>query len=132
MSRGGVIENVVFRDNVVYNSSSFILLEMDYHQQGKHLNPPKDYAATTVRNISFLRNRAMGGAVGASFGCSVNDACHDIVLINNTIANAKTSSPWSCHYIESYTVSGNAPTGLDECMAKSMNGTTISREATIS
>lgn len=123
MSRGGAIENIVFRDNVVYNTSSFILLDMGYQDGKKNPDPPGDYSATLVRNISFVRNRAMGMATGASFECFRKDACQDIIVINNTVKNAKSSSPWSCHFIKSYKVSGNQPSGLEECMANSMNET---------
>ena len=124
LTRGGAIENIMFRDNVVYNTSSFILLDMGY-QNGEDPDPPKDYTATAVRNISFVRNRAMGMATGASFECFRKDACEEITVVNNTVKHiAKGSpSPWSCHYIKSFNVSGNFPTGLKECMANSMNET---------
>ena len=122
VSRGGAIEDVVFHDNIVYNTSAFILLEMDY-QTGNN-KPPQGYAATSIRNISFLRNRAMGRAKRATFDCSVHDSCHEIIAINNTVENAETS-PWDCHFVQSYRVSGNMPEGLEECMANSMNQTDL-------
>jgi hypothetical protein len=93
------------------------------YQQGENPDPPTDYEATAVRNISFLRNRAMGMATGASFECFRKDACQNISVINNTMKNAKGQSPWSCHFIKSFRVSGNVPTGLENCMATSMNDT---------
>lgn len=123
MSRGGAIENITFRDNIVYNTSSFILLDMGYQQGENNPKPPKDYQATTVRGITFVGNRAMGLAMGASFECFSHDACQDITVVNNTVKHA-TTSPWSCNFIKSFYVSGNEPSGLEDCMANSMNGTT--------
>jgi polygalacturonase len=124
LTRGGTIENVIFRDNIVYNTSCFILLEMGY-QNGEKVDPPKDYAATVVRNISFVRNRAMGMATGASFECFRKDACEEITVINNTVEHVAegSPSPWACRYVKSYRVAGNFPPGLEECMANSMNET---------
>jgi hypothetical protein len=124
LTRGGTIENVIFRDNIVYNTSCFILLEMGY-QNGEKVDPPKDYAPTVVRNISFVRNRAMGMATGASFECFRKDACEEITVINNTVEHVAegSPSPWACHYVKSYRVAGNFPPGLEECMANSMNET---------
>ena len=99
-----------------YNSTGFIDMETNY-QSGDA--PPTKYAPTVVRNVSFENNRAVGAGVGASWVCSANDACDQITVINNTVLHA--AHPWSCHYVKSYRVAGNAPVGLDECMATSMN-----------
>lgn len=114
-TRGGVIENVIFRNNTVYNNSAFVLLELDYQSDSE---PPARYQPTQVRNISYIGNRALGGAVGAQWHCSIQDACEQIVAINNTILHA--DDPWSCRYIKTFEVSGNYPSGLDRCMQNSM------------
>ena len=80
LSRGGVVENVVFKDNVVYNTSMFILLEMNYQQTGED-EVPSDYPPTTVQNIRYLENRALGSATAASFSCSVHHACCGISVV---------------------------------------------------
>merc|ERR1711871_1447772 len=100
LTRGQMIQNIVFKDNTIYNNSDFILLETDY-QSGDDL--PTDYAPTTVKDIVFTGNRALGSATSASFGCSAKDACHNITVINNTIAG--NQNPWGCHYIASFTTS---------------------------
>jgi len=60
--------------------------------------------------------------MGTMFHCDVQDPCHAITVVNNTIAQAAATgrNPWSCQYIASYTVAGNVPEGLEECMAQSM------------
>jgi polygalacturonase len=124
--RSNRIENVVFRDNIVYNTSMFILVETDY--QVNHQDVPLHYNKTMVRNIVFQNNQALGEAIGANFNCSKQDPCHEIRVVNKTIAKAAAMdpnntiiNPWSCHYIDSYQVEGNTPGGLEECMAASMN-----------
>ena len=118
-TRGGFIENVAFRNNTVYNTSMFILLELGY--QADKDDVPKDYPPTKVRNISFVNNQALGMAVGASFGCAKGDPCENIQIINTTIANAGSQNPWGCEFVKSFQVKGNRPGGLRECMANSMN-----------
>ena len=123
-TRGGIIENVVYRNNTVYNNTSFILVEMSY--QSKDDEIPKDYPPTLVRNVSFIDNHALGRAVGATFDCAENDACEGFVVINNTVAAARVDHNvrvWNCHNIKTFSVSGNTPPGLDKCMEQSMNQT---------
>ena len=57
-SRGGRVENIMFRNNTVYNTSSFIFLEVNY--QTKEIVIPTDYPPTLVRNITFQDNLALG------------------------------------------------------------------------
>ena len=129
ISRGGVIENVSFTNNKVYNTSGFIFLEMSYQSDAEE-RPPVDYAATMVRNILFDGNEALGSAIGAAFECSAFDACHAITVTNNVIHNAnENSSPWTCKYIQEYVVAGNVPDGLEECMELSMNNETTALRA---
>jgi hypothetical protein len=120
LSRGGVIQNVEFRNNIVYNNTSFVSLELDY-QSGEE--PPKDYPPTIVRNISFVGNKALGGAIGASWHCSAHDACEQITVVNNTVLHGDEHNPWNCKYIQSYHVAGNSPPGLGDCMKNSMHPT---------
>lgn len=123
-TRGGVVENILYRNNTVYNNTSFISMEMDYQTSKDEV--PKDYPPTLVRNISFVGNRALGRAVGASFSCAEKDICEDIVVINNTVVNADDDrNIWHCRFIKTYTVLGNTPAGLKECMEQSMNQTGI-------
>ena len=116
LTRGNAIENVVFRNNVVYNNTGFINMETNY-QSGDV--PPVGYAPTEVWNISFIGNRALGGATGAAWVCSVNDVCEGLTVVNNSVLHAE--HPWGCHFINTYSVSGNTPAGLTDCMRDSMN-----------
>lgn len=120
LTRGGVMSNIVFRDNTVYNSSGFIFMETNY-QSGDV--PPTGYPPTTVRDITFDSNRQLSaaGGHGASWTCSVNDVCTGLTVTNNSIDTK--SAPWSCHYIKTYNASANSPAGLGDCMAHSMNRT---------
>lgn len=118
LTRGGVMENIMFRNNTVYNNTGFINMQTNY-QSGD--TPPVGYPATKVRNISFIGNRALGGGVGASWECSVHDVCEGLTVINNTIHTGHSS--WGCHYVHTYNVHGNSPSGLTDCMEHSMNRT---------
>ena len=60
----------------------------------------KGYAATAVRNIVFTGNKVLGSGTGASFGCSVNDACDNITVTNNVVVN--NDDPWGCKYIKTF------------------------------
>lgn len=117
-TRGGLIEGVIFRNNTVYNTTSFIFVEMGYQSSDP---VPTDYPPTRLRNITFVNNRALGSAVGANFACAEGDACEGIRVINNTVLDAGGRNPWGCHFVRSFEVSGNSPPGLEECMQNSMN-----------
>jgi polygalacturonase len=121
LARGGVLENISFRNNTVYNTTSFILLNL--HYQTKDDDMPVGYDATQIRNISFINNRALGSATSAQWQCSEQSVCREITVTGNYIANAKVDvnhTPWSCRSIASFTVSGNYPEGLEDCMKESM------------
>ena len=116
LTRGQFMENIIFKDNTIYNNTGFIDMETNY-QSGD--DQPKGYPATVVKNIVFTGNRALGGGTGASFVCSVHDVCENVTVTNNTVAN--NADPWNCKFIHSYTTSGN--TGeekLEACMKESM------------
>lgn len=121
LSRGGVLENISFRHNRVYNTSDFILLEASYQTNDHSI--PHGYNPVLIRNISFIGNHALGTGVSAQWDCSALDPCHEIIVMDNYIATASTYNPWTCHNIQSFTVSGNYPAGLTECMEESMNHT---------
>ena len=57
LARGGVLQDVVFSNNTVANTTGFINLQTNY-QGGDR--PPTGYAATRVRNISFVRCNLQG------------------------------------------------------------------------
>ena len=111
----------MFRNNTVYNTSSFIFLEVNY--QTKEIVIPTDYPPTLVRNLTFQDNLALGSGIGASFMCQKGCACQGIYVVNNTIVDHADHNPWHCDYIETYRVSGNSPPGLEKCMRESMNET---------
>jgi len=110
------MENIIFRNNTIYNNTGFIDMETNY-QSGD--TPPVGYPATKVRNISFVGNRALGGGTGATFKCSVHDFCEELTVMDNFVANSQ--QPWHCEFIETYTASGNSPSGLEQCMHDSMD-----------
>lgn len=125
LSRGNMVENVAFLNNSIYNTTSFINLQTNY-QGGDKM--PKGYPPTSVRNISWIGN-TYGPADKRGHGgwqCSVNDTCSDLTVVNNTMLDSE--SGWSCHYIDSYTVSRNVPSGLEECMKGSMNPKDMSKD----
>ena len=113
LSRGGTIENIVYRNNSVSENNSFIGLLTNY-QTGDKL--PVGYPPTVIKNLSFVGNS--GAKSGAHLGCSVNDTCTNVTFVNNTVAGNK--HPWSFHWIESFTVSGNSPPGAEQCMEGAM------------
>jgi hypothetical protein len=116
LTRGQFVDNIIISRNTIYNNSGFIDMETNY-QSGD--SPPVGYAPTSVRNIVFDSNRAIGGATGASFVCSVHDSCHNISVTNNTVLHS--ADPWNCKYIDSYTTSGNTgEADLETCMKNSM------------
>ena len=86
---------------------------------------PKGYAPIQIRNISFVGNLAFGTLVSAPWECSPLDPCHEIIVMDNYIADS-INNPWTCHNVKSFTVSGNHPAGLAECMEESMNQTWVS------
>merc|ERR1719436_96353 len=118
LTRGGTIENIMIRNNTLINST-FIHLVTNY-QSGDKM--PVGYPATRIRNVSWVGNV---GHSGASWGCSVNDTCKDITVINNTAIGAGLN-PWHCKFVETFKVSGNTPDGLPDCMKNSMNRTVAS------
>ena len=81
--------------------------------------PPSGYAPTTVRDIVFSGNRVLGSGTGASFVCSVHDACDNITVTNNTVA--QNANPWHCKFVRSFTTSNNTgESDLQNCMNNSM------------
>ena len=116
LTRGGTIQNIVFKDNTIINNTGFIDMETNY-QSGD--TPPSGYAPTTVRDIVFSGNRVLGSGTGASFVCSVHDACDNITVTNNTVA--QNANPWHCKFVRSFTTSNNTgESDLQNCMNNSM------------
>lgn len=110
IDRGGVIEDVVFENNTVYNTSMFMLVEMNY--QGEDI-VPTDYPATLVRNLAILGNQALGSAVDFSISCSEHVPCQNVTIVGNIVKNAADSNPWSCHHVKGSTIHDNYPEGLE-------------------
>eukprot|EP00662_Eupelagonemidae_sp_cell21_P030340 gene30340-biopygen47342 len=96
-------------DLLLYNNTGFIDMETNY-QSGDVA--PVGYPATAVKNIVFTGNRALGGGTGASFVCSVKDACENITVTNNTVAN--NPNPWHCN-------KNTGEDSLETCMKNSMH-----------
>jgi polygalacturonase len=120
LKRGQFLENIVFADNTIYNTTGFIDLETNY-QSGD--DAPVGYAPTVVKDIVFVGNRALGAGTGASFVCSVKDVCENITVTNNTVA--QSADPWHCKFVHTFTVGGNTgEDALDACMKNSMKNPT--------
>jgi polygalacturonase len=126
-SRGGILEHISFRNNRVYNTSDFILLEASYQTNNNNNNNddvPHGYPPAQIRNISFVGNVALGTGVTAQWSCAPLEPCHDILVRDNSIRlHTPHHNPWTCTNVQSFTVSGNYPTGLTKCMEESMNQT---------
>jgi len=128
LTRGQMEENIIIKDNTIYNNTGFIDLETNY--QTKDNSPPKGYAATVVRDITFTGNRALGGGTGATFLCSVNDPCDNITVTNNTVAN--NPNPWNCHFIKTFTTADNTGEDkLETCMKNSMQPKTTTEGSSL-
>lgn len=121
LSRGGYIQNVVFHNNRIWNTSMFILLELGY-QTGSSELPPIGYRSTMVRNITFSSNIALGSAISATFHCSMYDLCHHIAITDNLILTTGSidNNPWHCQYIaDDFIEARNYPPGLEACLHNS-------------
>lgn len=128
LSRGGVIANISFVNNTIYNSTGFIRMQTNYQPLD---TPPFGYAPTTVANITFAGNRALGGATdalsrrlrSASFTCSVHDVCEHITVVDNYVEHNSDPWPqWYCEFIHTYEVGRNntGQAALEKCMRESM------------
>jgi hypothetical protein len=92
------MEQIVFRDNVICNTSGFILMETNY--QDRTNAPHVDYEPAVIRNLWFGRNHQTHGTrQKAVFACAPR-SCRDLVLIKNRMAvsnyDNETWSPWIC------------------------------------
>jgi hypothetical protein len=107
-------------------------METNYQTGKKDEEPPSDYPPVLVRNITFARNRALRG-MGATFDCSKHGECHNISVLDNSIAGATESNhAWVCNNVASYDVANNYPPGLEDCMANSLlEHTTVVAVATV-
>eukprot|EP00497_Spongosphaera_streptacantha_P003568 TRINITY_DN429_c0_g1_i1.p1 TRINITY_DN429_c0_g1~~TRINITY_DN429_c0_g1_i1.p1 ORF type:complete len:91 (-),score=22.21 TRINITY_DN429_c0_g1_i1:35-307(-) len=56
--------------------------------------------------------------------CMNTTACHLITVEGTNLENI-THTNWNCRFVASYKVDNNIPTGLETCMAKSMNKSEI-------
>ena len=117
LTRGGTIANISFVNNTIYNNTGFIDMQTNY-QSGD--TPPVGYPPTRVENITFAGNRAMAGAIGASFVCSVHDVCERITVVDNYVK--RSTDPWHCKFIHTYEVGRNntGQAALSKCMEESM------------
>jgi len=125
VSRGGVIEHIKFANNIVYNTSMFLLLESHY-QNGGSDSLPDGYEPTKLHNISFLGNTAAASAFSVIFDCPVVSPCRDIRVRDTTILNHHQNNPWSCHNVDTFTVQNNTPPGLEECLQNSSSSSSSS------
>lgn len=77
-TRGGHMENIMFRNNTVYNTSSVIFLETDYQTNNDNEGRP-----TMIKNLTFENNKGRGSATGISLSCSKDLPCQDVSFLNN-------------------------------------------------
>ena len=61
LTRGQMIDNVVFWDNTIFNNTGVIDMETNYQSRGTLLT---GHAPTKVKNIVFTGNRTLGGCTG--------------------------------------------------------------------
>ena len=128
LTRGGFLRNIIFSNNIIYNTTSFLQIETDYQDRQQKQYPPYGYTATEIRNISIVGNTGLGMAKAMNFGCSPLMMCEDILVKNNWIGASddnddKDDDIYHCSYVDKYRVSNNYPDGLEECMSNSMNRT---------
>mmetsp|Transcript_7961 Transcript_7961/g.17110 ORF Transcript_7961/g.17110 Transcript_7961/m.17110 type:complete len:489 (-) Transcript_7961:69-1535(-) len=78
-TRGGHMENIVFANNTVYNTTSIILVESGYQdkEEDKKVRP------TLIQNLSFQGNHGRGTAKGIQFSCSKYLPCRNVTFLNN-------------------------------------------------
>ena len=77
-TRGGHIENIMFRNNTVYNTTGVIFLETDYQTNSGNEGRP-----TVIKNLTFQSNKGRGTAEGISFHCSKDLPCENITFFDN-------------------------------------------------
>ena len=77
-TRGGHMENIMFRNNTVYNTTSVIFLETDYQTNNDNVGRP-----TLIKNLTFQSNKGRGSAEGISLSCSKDLPCQDVSFIDN-------------------------------------------------
>jgi len=78
-TRGGHMENILFRNNTIYNTTSVIELETDYQENKKDI----EGRPTIIRNLSFQSNQGLGTAKGISFSCDKDMPCRNVTFFNN-------------------------------------------------
>ena len=76
------MENILFRNNTIYNTSSVILVETDYQHHGGE-NP------TLIKNLTFQSNKGKGTAKGISFQCSPQLPCEEVSFWDNEFRPTK-------------------------------------------
>lgn len=116
-SRGNEVSHVSFRNNRLFNTTSFMKLETNYQARGKE-RLPRGYAPTAVHHLQWVNNSfgPRGRHTRSAWVCSANSSCDSIVVVNNSMPRG---SKWHCAHVVSPTVSGNSPSGLESCMQQS-------------
>lgn len=115
--RGGVVSRVSFRHNTVRNTTALMRLDIF----GRAM-PPKGRASTRIRDVEWVGNVFLSDVsrkVRSKFICP--GSCFDIRVINNSVGSR--GATWQCSDIQTFTVSGNMPRGLSECMRRQRRGT---------
>ena len=115
--RGGVIEDIFFRNNRVHNTSAFMRLDAF----GRSRPPPDGgYAATLIRRVTWAGNvyTPHERRVRSKFICPAGGAvCQELTIANNTGPERGT---WQCEGIATASISNNTPAGLSvgRCMVR--------------
>ncbi|VEU44129.1 unnamed protein product [Pseudo-nitzschia multistriata] len=78
-TRGGHMKNILFANNTIHNTTSVILVETDYQDDGKDRND----RPTLIQNLSFQGNSGVGTAKGIRFACSKYMPCRNVTFLNN-------------------------------------------------
>jgi len=98
-TRGGHVENVLFRNNTIYNNTFAISVTNEY-QTDNHVNG----RPTRIQNLSFESNREGGMAKSISLSCSKDLPCQNVTFRNNDF---DPSVPIQCKNVEVIDQNGN-------------------------
>lgn len=107
-TRGGHMQDIVFRNNTIYNTTAAIDLETNYQQK----NSTEDTNPTLIQGISFEGNRGLGTGNNMHFLCPKSLPCKNIAFINNSFA---PSGLIECQNVQVLDEFGN-----DVCQTKSV------------
>jgi hypothetical protein len=87
-SRGGVVENITFRDITLNNTRSMLDINMEWRMVGQL--PPKAEVLTRLRNIRIINVKGSVRSVGTMYGFAEAPFGSDVFYFENCEINART------------------------------------------